>query len=86
MNVRELQRWTPLHYASRKGFVDLARVLIEYGADVDAQEADGWTGLHIASATGDLNIAELLIGHGAIVDSPNDNQRRLWIWHPEMRS
>ena len=71
----ESQHWTPLHYASRTGFVGLAQVLVDHSADVNAQEAVGWTGLHIASATRDLNIAELLIDSGTNVDSWNGKQK-----------
>jgi ankyrin repeat protein len=40
-----------LHYISRRkrGQVDVARMLIERGADVTAQNKDGETPLHLAS-------------------------------------
>jgi len=53
---------TPLHLTSR---VDVARLLIEHGADATAQNKDGTTPLHRASERGDVDVARLLIEHGA---------------------
>ena len=39
-------KWTALHYAAQKGHVDVAKVLIQNGADVNAVEEDNWTALH----------------------------------------
>jgi hypothetical protein len=43
---------TPLHLASKNGHVKVARMLIEHGADVTAQNKDGETPLHLASQEG----------------------------------
>jgi ankyrin repeat protein len=53
---------TPLHVTSR---VDVARLLIEHGADATAQSKDGTTPLHLASERGHVDLARLLIEHGA---------------------
>ena len=58
---------TPLHIASQVGHVDVARLLIEHGADVAAQRRDGMRPLHQASERGDVDMAWLLIEHGADV-------------------
>jgi ankyrin repeat protein len=62
--------WTPLHLASFFGHRDLARLLIERGADVDARSrstrfARDNTPLHAAAANGQTAVAELLLEHGA---------------------
>jgi len=54
---------TPLHWASCSR--DLARLLIERGADAAAQDKHGWTRLHRASSAGNLDLSQLLIEHGA---------------------
>jgi len=53
---------TPLHLTSR---VDVARLLIEHGADATAQSNDGTSPLHRASLWGHVDLALLLIEHGA---------------------
>ena len=53
---------TPLYLTSR---VDVARLLIEHGADTTAQSKDGTTPLHRASKRGHVDVARLLIEHGA---------------------
>jgi hypothetical protein len=41
--------WTALHIASFRGMVEIVNILLEAGADVDAEAASGWlTPLHCA--------------------------------------
>ena len=56
---------SPLYVTSRVGHIDLARLLIEHGADATAQSKDGSTALHEASFGGHVDLARLLIKHGA---------------------
>ena len=58
---------TPLHLASGKGHVDVARLLVEHGAEVTVQDNDGSTPLHFAVWAGNLDVARLLVDHGADV-------------------
>jgi ankyrin repeat protein len=63
---------TPLHaaLAGRRG--DVARVLIDAGADVNARQHGGWVPLHSAAANGDRDIVDLLIARGADRKAAND--------------
>jgi len=52
---------TPLHLASIRGHVNIARVLVEAGADVNAQDFDMMTPLHYASEYGQNNVIIYLV-------------------------
>jgi len=52
--------WTALHYAAGFGFVELARDLIDKGAELDACADDGKTPLEVALAAGQQEIGQLL--------------------------
>ena len=59
---------TPLHAASSRGHADVAEVLLDYEADINAQDIDKWTPLHIASSKGHLKVMQLLLERGAALD------------------
>lgn len=56
---------TPLHFACTGGNLDCIELLLEYGADVNAQNSDGRTPLHRLYSERYDKIAEWLIGCGA---------------------
>ncbi|NXT77442.1 MYPT2 phosphatase, partial [Zapornia atra] len=51
--------------------LDMVKVLVENGANVNQQDNEGWTPLHAVASCGYLNIAEYLISHGANVAAVN---------------
>ncbi|CAH0395489.1 unnamed protein product [Bemisia tabaci] len=59
---------TLLQRAVEKGDISLVKVLVGYGADINAIRYDGSTALNIAAARGFLDIANLLIQEGADVN------------------
>jgi uncharacterized protein len=58
----------PLHSALSACHFDVARILIEAGADINAQGGEGYTPLHYAADRGEADIAELLLAKGAQTD------------------
>lgn len=56
--------FTPLTWAALVGREDVARWLLEHGANVNARNRDGRTALHAAAFLGRTNLAELLLAHG----------------------
>lgn len=54
-----------LHLCAANGHLDVVRVLIEHGADVDVSNLAESTPLHYASLTGHLDIVKELIKHDA---------------------
>ncbi len=64
---------TPLHFAvENEGKEDLAAVLLEYGADVNAENVDGETPLYWAVRSGTELSMAILLNHGA---DPNKASR-----------
>jgi len=66
---RDSMKVTPLASASAARQLEIARTLIEHGADVNARASGDFTPLHEAAASGKLDFAELLIEHGADVSA-----------------
>jgi ankyrin repeat protein len=71
--ARDKDGYTPLHAASQNGYVDIARILFEHGADVIAQDPDGWTPLHWASISEDVDLAPIFVEYGADATAQDKN-------------
>ena len=58
---------TPLHYAAHRGYLNIVRLLLLAGADVNAVEgnASNSTPLHWAATGGHLEVVKLLVKNGA---------------------
>ncbi len=55
----------PLHSAVAHQHDDIAQLLLAYGADVNAPQADEFTPLHGAAQNGQIDMVKLLCEHGA---------------------
>ena len=62
---------SPLMLASLRGHLELARKLVERGADVNKT---GWTPLHYAATNGHLEIMNLLLENHAYIDAESPNK------------
>ena len=64
-SVREASnnpKYQPLHWARR---VDVAELLVDHGAEVNARSLNGSTPLHLVAASGSEELARFLLDHGA---------------------
>ena len=78
IQFRDADGSTLLHYAAWKGHADVAAVLLDAGADVNAQDNNGHYGgtpLHTAAHGNQQPGAELLIARGADVNVRSGNGR-----------
>jgi ankyrin repeat protein len=65
INVRNKSEWTPLHVAIEKGFYEIAKMLIEKGADVNAINNRGRAPMHYIE---NLQVLKKLIEKGANIN------------------
>ena len=69
---------TPLHLAMRSNWFKLALILLDHGADANAEDIHGWTPLHLLSASQirddeALNLVRPLLEHGAELNKRNND-------------
>lgn len=56
---------TALHQCCIDDNEELMKLLLEFGADINAEDSEKWTPLHAAATCGHLNLARYLINKGA---------------------
>ena len=64
-SAQDEDKATPLHSASRRGHVGVARVFLERGVDANAHDKNKSTPLHWASRDGHVEVTRVLLKYGA---------------------
>ncbi|XP_014767550.1 ankyrin repeat domain-containing protein 39 [Octopus bimaculoides] len=65
-NATDTSGYTPLHYASRSGHLEICKLLVEHGANVNCTTASGLaTPLHRAAYSGHSSVVKFLLDKGA---------------------
>jgi ankyrin repeat protein len=78
VNARQKNGWTSLHWAAYKGKVEVAQVLLDYGANAKLKTRLGDTVLHLVSRgeyysqDHGAGITRLFLEHGVDLDVQND--------------
>jgi ankyrin repeat protein len=67
---------TPLRYAAANGHVEIARLLLQNGAEVNARSIPGYTPLHWAAYKGHVDIIHLLVENGADLEAQSNSRSR----------
>jgi len=55
VDAKDNKGWTPLHWATQEGCLEVAKILVSFGADVNAKDNAGWTPLNCADYNTDYN-------------------------------
>lgn len=63
---------TPLHWASHRGYTNMATLLINRGADIEAKGEVGRTPLHLAARGGRIAVVKLLLNAGADTEAKDN--------------
>jgi uncharacterized protein len=63
--ARNPMRVTALHAVAAARLTEVARLLLDRGAEIDARQQAGYTALHAAAQHGDTELVELLLARGA---------------------
>jgi len=77
---------TPLMLAARQGDVELARILVGAGADVDAAAGDGKTALALATFNGNYEVASYLVDNKADVNKADAQRFTPLFWAVDRRN
>ena len=72
--------------AARHNSVNVARILIDGGADINAKDRIGATPLHWAARANSLDIARLLIDKGADIEAKNNRDGTPLHWATRVNS
>src|SRR5262245_51427768 len=77
---------TPLMLAAREGHIDVARILVGAGADIDAAAGDGKTALAIAIFNGNYEYASFLVDNKADVNKADAQRFTPLFWAVDRRN
>lgn len=72
LDIVDRQGWTPLRWAAKYGPSRIVEMLLDRGADFDAQDENGWTALRWAAYQGQKNVVKQLIKYKASITSDKD--------------
>ncbi|OOQ87359.1 hypothetical protein PEBR_17157 [Penicillium brasilianum] len=62
-------KWLLFHRAIELKQIDMVRIFLRYGADLEMRDSYGRGALHLAVAGGDTELIQLILDHGAVVDA-----------------
>ena len=66
MKVKTIYGWTPLLYASKNGYINIVKLLVNLGTDIETKSVSGWAPLHHASWNRHIDIVKLFIAFALI--------------------
>jgi ankyrin repeat protein len=65
---------TALHHAAKYGHVEVAKLLLDRGAKIEAKDINDLTPLHLAASNGYLEVDKLLFDRGADIEAKDTDK------------
>ena len=65
---KDIMAWTPLYIAAMNGHLEVAKLLVERGADTNVPDSERLAPLHLAAFRGNKELVKLLVDSGAGVN------------------
>ena len=69
------QKVCNFHCASQQGHVEISRILIDHGANLNTRMYNYWTPIHFSAYNGYLRVVELLLDRGVNTHSLDNNSQ-----------
>ncbi len=85
VNAVDEMGFAPLHYASKKGYRDIVKLLLDKEADVNLISNESVTPLHMAVNSGNKEVIKLLIDAGADINATDRGGRTALIYAVEAK-
>jgi len=73
VDLRDKRNFTPLLMAATEDYYDAVRLLVKFGADLNAKMGDGATAMHVICSREQPRMTALLLELGASLDTPDDH-------------
>ncbi|KAI8985084.1 hypothetical protein BDB01DRAFT_835094 [Pilobolus umbonatus] len=78
LNARDIDGTPPLIYAACFGKIDIARILLEAGAQIDVQDSFGWSALMWATNNNHEALVKILVDYGASSNTKSTKGRTVF--------
>ena len=78
MDSKDKNGWTALVWGAVKGQSEVAKILLDNGANVNSKDKKGFTALIVAVLAGQSEVAKILLDNGANPDLADSNGITAW--------
>ncbi len=74
---KDIYGCNPLHWAAQQGNLNIAKFLVEKGADIGAKDKNGRTSLRIAACNGSLDIVKFFLDKNASIEAKSNDPYKM---------
>ncbi|WP_264705646.1 ankyrin repeat domain-containing protein [Wolbachia endosymbiont (group A) of Gymnosoma rotundatum] len=74
---KDIYGCNPLHWTAQQGNLNIAKFLVDKGADIGAKDNDGRTPLHVAAYSGDLDMVKFFLDKNASIEAKSSDPYKI---------